>query len=146
MDEVVKRVMPHSNEAEQAVIGSMLMDANAISVAGETITADDFYQKNYAELFKAMMELSAKGKSCDLVTVKAQLEEQGVSSEIVSLEFIKNILDMVTISANIKTIKLQKCNSQISGKNKIGEKEELMAGNRESSLWFEERKEHRGFT
>ena len=37
MDEVVKRVMPHSNEAEQAVIGSMLMDSNAISVAGEII-------------------------------------------------------------------------------------------------------------
>lgn len=102
MDEVVKRVMPHSNEAEQAVIGSMLMDANAISVAGEVISADDFYQKNYAELFKAMMELSSKGKSCDLVTVKAQLEEQGVPSEIVSLDFIKNILDMVTTSANIK--------------------------------------------
>ena len=59
MDEVVKRVMPHSNEAEQAVIGSMLMDPKAISVAGETISADDFYQKNYAELFKAMMTLSS---------------------------------------------------------------------------------------
>ena len=102
MDEVVKRVMPHSNEAEQAVIGSMLMDSKAISVAGEMITAEDFYQKNYAELFKAMMALSSKGKECDLVTVKTQLEEQGVSSEIVSLEFIKNILDMVTTSANVK--------------------------------------------
>ncbi|MCR5430686.1 MAG: replicative DNA helicase [Eubacterium sp.] len=102
MDEVVKRVMPHSNEAEQAVIGSMLMDAKAISVVGEMISADDFYQKNYAELFKAMMTLSAKGQACDLVTVKAQLEEQGVSSEIVSLDFIKNILDMVTTSANVR--------------------------------------------
>ena len=71
MDEVVKRVMPHSNEAEQAVIGSMLMDSNAISVAGETIKAEDFYNKNYAELFKAMMKLSSEGKACDLVTVKS---------------------------------------------------------------------------
>lgn len=102
MDEVVKRIMPHSNEAEQAVIGSMLMDAKAVSVVGEMISADDFYQKNYAELFKAMMTLSSQGKACDLVTVKAQLEEQGVSSEIVSLDFIKNILDMVTTSANVK--------------------------------------------
>ena len=102
MDEVVKRVMPHSNEAEQAVIGSMLMDSNAISVAGETIKAEDFYNKNYAELFKAMMKLSSEGKACDLVTVKSQLEEQGVPSEIVSLDFIKNILDMVTTSANVK--------------------------------------------
>lgn len=102
MEDVVKKVMPHSNEAEQAVIGSMLIDANAISVAQEIISEGDFYQKNYAELFKAMKYLSDHGKECDLVTVKTQLEEQGVSSEIISLDFIKNILDMVTTSANVR--------------------------------------------
>ena len=102
MDEVVKRVMPHSNEAEQAVIGAMLMDADAISVVGEILKPEDFYQKNYAELFTAMVNLSNAGKTCDLVTVKAQLEEQGVSSEIISIDTIKSILDMVTTSANVK--------------------------------------------
>lgn len=49
---VVKRVMPHSNEAEQAVIGSMLMDADAITTAMEKISEDDFYNKQYGSLFK----------------------------------------------------------------------------------------------
>ena len=59
---VVKRVMPHSNEAEQAVIGSMLMDADAITTAMEKISEDDFYNKQYCSLFKAMIELYNEGK------------------------------------------------------------------------------------
>lgn len=103
MDEaVVKRVMPHSNEAEQAVIGSMIMDAEAIPVAMEKITADDFYNKQYGSLFKAMIELYNDGKTCDLVTIKTKLEEMDVPSEVVSLDFIRNILEMVPTSANIK--------------------------------------------
>ena len=89
---VVKRVMPHSNEAEQAAIGSMIMDAEAIPVAMEKITAEDFYNKQYGSLFSAMIELYNDGKTCDLVTIKDKLEEMGVPSELVSLEFIRNIL------------------------------------------------------
>ena len=58
MDEaVVKRIMPHSNEAEQAVIGSMMMDQEAITVAMEKLSDADFYNKQYGSLFKAMVEL-----------------------------------------------------------------------------------------
>ena len=57
MDEaVVKRIMPHSNEAEQAVIGSMMMDQEAITVAMEKLSDADFYNKQYGSLFKAMVE------------------------------------------------------------------------------------------
>ena len=100
---VVKRVMPHSNEAEQAVIGSMLMDADAITTAMEKISEDDFYNKQYGSLFKAMIELYNEGKTCDLVTVKSKLEETGVPSEVVSLDFIRNIwkwfLHQLTLSS-----------------------------------------------
>ena len=55
MDEaVVKRILPHSIEAEKAVIGSMIMDADAIGAASEIITGDDFYQRQYGLLFDAM--------------------------------------------------------------------------------------------
>ncbi len=99
---VVKRVMPHSNEAEQAVIGSMLMDVDAIVATNEKITEDHFYNKQYGSLYKAMVELYNEGKTCDLVTVKAKLEEMKVPSEMISIDFIRNILDMVPTSANIK--------------------------------------------
>jgi replicative DNA helicase len=103
MDEaVVKRIMPHSNEAEQAVIGSMIMDADAIPVAMEKISDEDFYNKQYGSLFKAMVELFNEGKTCDLVTIKSKLEEMDVPSEVISIDFIRNILEVVPTSANIK--------------------------------------------
>ena len=54
---LLKRVLPHSIEAEQSVIGSMVMDAEAITVASEIITGDDFYNKQYGVFFETMVEL-----------------------------------------------------------------------------------------
>ncbi|MCR5736295.1 MAG: replicative DNA helicase [Eubacterium sp.] len=99
---VVKRIMPHSNEAEQAVIGSMLMDVDAIPVAMEKLSDEDFYNRQYGSLFKAMVDLYNEGKTCDLITVKDKLVEMEVPSEVISIDFIKNILEMVPTSANIK--------------------------------------------
>ncbi|MCR5704110.1 MAG: replicative DNA helicase, partial [Eubacterium sp.] len=99
---VVKRIMPHSNEAEQAVIGSMLMDIDAIPVAMEKLSDEDFYNRQYGSLFKAMVTLFNEGKTCDLITVKDKLVEMEVPSEVISIDFIKNILEMVPTSANIK--------------------------------------------
>lgn len=101
-ESVVKRIMPHSNEAEQAVIGSMIMDSEAIPVAMEKITDEDFYNKQYGSLYKAMIELFNEGKTCDLITIKSKLEEMDVPSEVIGIDFIRNILDMVPTSANIK--------------------------------------------
>lgn len=99
---VVKRVMPHSIEAEQAVIGSMMMNEDAIIDASEIITADDFYGSQYGILFQAMVDLNIEGKAADLVTIKDKLVERGVPDEVVSTEFIRDILMSVPTSANIK--------------------------------------------
>ena len=71
---VVKRIMPHSNEAEQAVIGSMIMDSEAIPIAMEKLSDADFYNKQYGSLFKAMVEIFNEGKEFDIVTIKNKLE------------------------------------------------------------------------
>ena len=58
MDEaLIKRVLPHSIEAEQAVIGAMLMDKEAILTASEIITGEDFYQSAYGVIFEAIVEI-----------------------------------------------------------------------------------------
>ncbi|MBE5958794.1 MAG: replicative DNA helicase [Lachnospiraceae bacterium] len=98
----IKQIMPHSLEAEQAVIGSMLMDVEAIPAATEKLSGFDFYNKQYAAMFDAMVDLYNEGKTCDLVTVKARLEENNVPSEVISLEFIREIVASVPTSANIK--------------------------------------------
>lgn len=58
---LIKRVMPHNIEAEQSVIGSMLMDKDAIMTASEIISGDDFYQKQFGILFDNMVELFNEG-------------------------------------------------------------------------------------
>lgn len=101
-ESTIKQIMPHSLEAEQAVIGSMLMDAEAIPSATEILTTSDFYNKQYAALFDAMVGLYNEGKSCDLITIKARLEEDGVPTEVISIDFIRDILAGVPTSANVK--------------------------------------------
>ena len=103
MDEaVLKRVLPHSMEAEQSVIGSMIMDREAIVVASEAICGEDFYNKSYGVLFDAMVELNDAGQPVDLVTLQNRLKEKDVPPEVSSLEFIRDLITAVPTSANIK--------------------------------------------
>ena len=103
MDEaVVKRILPHSIEAEKAVIGSMIMDADAIGAASEIITGDDFYQRQYGLLFDAMVELTGEGKPVDLITLQENLKMKDVPDELCSIEFISELVDQVPTSANVR--------------------------------------------
>ncbi len=103
MDEIaIKRILPHSVEAEQAVIGSMIMDREAIVVASEIVMGEDFYNRQYGILFETMVELNDKGYPVDLVTLQNKLKEKDVPPEVSSLEFVRDLLGMVTTSANIK--------------------------------------------
>lgn len=103
MDEaLVKRILPHSVEAEQSVIGSMLMDREAIISASEMITGADFYQRQYGIVFDAIVELFNEGKPVDLVTLQDRLKEKDVPPEISSLEFFRDIMAMAPIVVNIK--------------------------------------------
>lgn len=103
MDEaVIKRIMPHSDEAEQSVIGCMLMDSEAILAASEILTRDDFYQQQYGILFEAMTDLFQAGKAVDVVTLQNHLREKNVPPEISDMEYVRDLLSVVPTSANIR--------------------------------------------
>lgn len=102
-DALIKRVLPHSIEAEQSVIGSMLMDKDAIIAASEILSEADFYQRAYGIMFEAMTELFNEGKPVDLVTLQDRLKEKDVPPEVSSLEFVREILETVPTSANAKS-------------------------------------------
>ena len=90
MDEaIIKRVMPNSKEAEQSVIGSMIMDRDAIVTASEMLHKDDFYYQQYGIIFEAMVELFTAGQPVDLVTLQNKLKEKDVPEEISSLGFVR---------------------------------------------------------
>lgn len=99
---IIKRTMPHSQEAEQSVIGSMIMDREAILVASEIITGEDFYQRQYGVVFEAMVELFNQNEPVDLVTLQNRLRAKEVPEEISSMEFVRDILGSVPTSTNIK--------------------------------------------
>lgn len=99
---LLKRILPHSIEAEQSVIGSMIMDREAIVVASEIVLSEDFYNKQYGVLFDAMVELNDEGKPVDLVTLQDRLKEKDVPPEVSSLEFIRDLITAVPTSANVK--------------------------------------------
>ncbi len=104
MDEaVIKRVMPSSVEAEQSVIGAMLMDREAIIVAVEILHPEDFYYHQYGVMFEAMAELHNEGKPVDLVTLQDRLKEKNVPPEVYSLDMVRELLNAVPTSANIKS-------------------------------------------
>ena len=100
---LIKRVLPHSVEAEQSVIGSMLMDRDAIMAASEIITGEDFYQHQYGVLFEAMVELYNEGKPVDLVTLQDRLREKEVPPEISRMDFVRELLNVVPTSANVRS-------------------------------------------
>lgn len=99
---LIKRILPHSPEAEQSVIGSMIMSRDAIVEASEIITGADFYQQQYGMVFEAMIELHDEGKAVDLVTLQERLKEKDLPPEISSMEFVKDLLSAVPTSANVK--------------------------------------------
>lgn len=104
MDEaLLRRVLPHSIEAERSVIGSMLMDREAVIAASEILVPDDFYQRQYGVMFEAVVELFNEGKPIDLVTLQDRLREKDVPPEVSSIENFKEILDIVPVSVNIKS-------------------------------------------
>lgn len=101
-ENVLKRIFPHSDEAEQSVIGSMIMDREAIVVASELISGEDFYNKQYGIIFDTMVEMNNSGDVVDVITLQNKLHEKDVPPEVCSIEFVKNIVTAVPTSANIK--------------------------------------------
>ena len=99
---LIKPIMPHSPEAEQSVNGPMNMDKDAIMAANEILISEDFYHQQYGVLFDTMVELFNAGLPVDLITLQNKLKEKDAPAEITSLEYVRELLDAVPTSANVK--------------------------------------------
>ena len=101
-DNLLRRVAPNNQEAEQSVVGSMIMDRTAIQIASEIITADDFYNKQLGTIFETMVELDREGSAVDPVTLQNRLREKNVSPQTSSSEYLAELVSSVPTSANVK--------------------------------------------
>ena len=101
-ENILKRILPHSIEAEQSVIGSMIIDREAITAASEIITGEDFYSRQYGILFETMVEINEEGYPVDLVILQERLREKDVPPELSNLELVRDLINAVPTSANVK--------------------------------------------
>ena len=114
---LIKRILPHSIEAEQSVIGSMILDRDAILVASEILTSDDFYQKQYGIIFDAMVELCNEGQPVDLITLQNRLKEKELPPDISSMEYVRKRKGS---SPSADTDYGRSCQCLLSGKGQYG--------------------------
>ena len=103
---ILTRTAPQNIEAEKSVIGSMLMDKEAIETALGMLTKDDFYSRQYGIMFEAIHECYEsldKDGIVDIVTVQEQLAKDGAPSEMQSVDFLKALYDASPTSVNIRS-------------------------------------------
>ena len=101
------KVPPHDLEAEQAVIGSMFIEKEAVISAIETLQEQDFYREDNRIIFSAMLNLYSRGESIDIITVKSELSSMGKLDAVGGLEYLTQLPDMVPTTANVdKYIKI----------------------------------------
>ncbi len=99
----VNRVQPNDTIAEQAVLGSMLVDKDAVISAVEVLKADDFYREDNKEIYAAMFELYSLGKHIDMITVQDQLTLRGTIEKVGGTEYIAMLIDNVPTTSNIES-------------------------------------------
>ncbi len=99
-DEV--RAPPHSVEAEQAVLGGLMLEANAWDAVADIVTAGDFYRRDHRLIFEAIAEVAEKRGSCDAVSVSEHLERKGRLDEIGGLAYLGTIARDTPSAANVR--------------------------------------------
>ncbi|MBQ3787018.1 MAG: replicative DNA helicase [Lachnospiraceae bacterium] len=103
MDEnLIKRNPPHNPDAEKLLIGSMLLNDDALAYAAENLTKEDFYSAVYGWLFDAMKAICDAGRELDFLALKEKLKEQGAPDTLQDASVIRDITDSVTTSSNYK--------------------------------------------
>ncbi|MCX5703005.1 MAG: replicative DNA helicase [Candidatus Omnitrophica bacterium] len=95
------KIPPQNLEAEMAVLGSMLLDQDAISVACESLSRDSFYKDTHAKIFEAMLDLYNANKAVDLITLTNELKKNGILDEVGGASFLTALANSVPTAANI---------------------------------------------
>lgn len=96
------KVPPHDDEAEQAVIGSMMTDKDAVISAMEVLKQEDFYREDNKTIYQAIMNLYAKAEPIDIITLKDELTSLGKLEAVGGLEYLVSLPEKVPTTANVE--------------------------------------------
>ncbi len=96
------RTPPQNIEAEQAVIGAVFLEIDALTTATEVLQPEDFYRAAHQKIFSVMIELSEKGEPVDLVTVTSELQDLKLLEEIGGVSYLSDLANSVPTAANVE--------------------------------------------
>ncbi len=99
--EDLTRIPPHSLESEQSILGSIILDEDAMAIVSETINAEDFYKKAHEVIYKAMLTLSEKSEPLDLVTVSEELKKEGYLDDVGGISYLSGLPTIVPTTSNV---------------------------------------------
>ena len=99
---MIDRIPPQNIEAEQSVLGALLLDANAIDKIGEILRPEDFYRQDNRIIYEAILALRGKGQAVDLVTVTEELRAMGKLEEVGGTATITALSNAVPTAANVE--------------------------------------------
>ena len=102
MDDLLARQAPHSLEAEQAVLGSMLIDGRCINEVVGLVRPDDFYLQTNREIYETIYEMFSYSQPIDPVTVLDKMRERGVFDEQNSPKYLMQLMEITPTAANVK--------------------------------------------
>jgi replicative DNA helicase len=94
------RVPPYNLEAEESVLGAMLISREAVMAVVEIVTDEDFYRKSNQEIFKAITELFSKGEPIDSITVADYLKKKGLLEEVGENTYIHSLVSNIPLASN----------------------------------------------
>ncbi len=100
-DTILEKLPPQNLEAEMAVLGSMLIDEDALSVAIETLDPDSFYKDSHKKIFQAMVNLYNANRAVDLITLTDELKRNNILDEVGGVSFLTALVNSVPTAANI---------------------------------------------
>ena len=96
------RTPPQSIEAEQAVLGAVFLEQEALVKASEILVPEDFYRPAHERIFRVMLDLSERGEPVDLVTVTAELQNRKLLEEIGGVSYLSDLASSVPTAANVE--------------------------------------------
>ena len=100
--DVISKAQPNDILAEQAVLGAMLVDKDAVIASIEVLKSEDFYREDNKEIYAAMLEIYSIGKSIDMITLKDQLTLRGTLDKVGGISYIASLVDNVPAVSNVE--------------------------------------------
>ncbi|TQQ84558.1 replicative DNA helicase [Peptacetobacter hominis] len=98
----IRRVPPHSVESEQSILGSVLLDKDAMITVAETIRPGDFYKDAHRIIYESMLTLSNKNEPIDMVTLTDELRSRGYLDDIGGISYLTSLSTIVPTTSNVK--------------------------------------------